>query len=170
MAKKVALIAESGAVARAAPDSIEEEIGKFRLQRAPGFLFRQMDARSTALFLASAVDPDITPRQFGLLMTLYQSGPMLQSDLGRAMCIDRSTLGEMLSRMLERGLVERRAWPQDRRVSQIAITDSGKDLFRTHFSAARRSQQELLAPLREDEREFFLNCLVRLTDAFSEER
>lgn len=151
-------------------DAIEDEIRSFRLQRAPGFLIRQMDARSTALFLQTAADRDITPRQFGLLMTLYQSGPMLQTDLGRAMCIDRSTLGEMLSRMLERGLVERRAWPKDRRVSQIVITDSGSDLFRAHFASARQSQRDLLAPLDEDEREFFLDCLVKLTNAYSEER
>jgi len=151
-----------------AADDIEAEVRVFRLQRAPGFLFRQMDARATSLFLAYAVDGEITPRQFGVLLTLTQSGPMLQTDLGRVMRIDRSTLGEMLGRMLERGLITHRAWPKDRRVSQLSITDAGRETFRANFGAARRMQEELLAPLDLDERELLLDLLTRLVEAGNE--
>lgn len=144
-------------------DDFQKRVRQFRLDRAPGFLFRQLDARATSLFLSTATDPEITTRQFGVLLTLYKASPMLQSDLGRAMRIDKSTLGEMLGRMLDRGLVERNAWPKDRRVSQLSITDAGRALFESHFEGARRAQEELLAPLDPQERAILLEFLMRLT-------
>lgn len=75
---------------------IERFAQEFNLNEKPGFLFRRLDTRATLLYQKFTGQTDLTPRQFGVLLTLFQHGRMTQTDLSNRVYIDRSTLGEMI--------------------------------------------------------------------------
>ena len=145
-------------------DEAEQLALVFDLRRAPGFLFRLLDNRTAALFQSLSAGPDITARQFGVLLTLFQSGPMRQTKLGQILAMDRSTLTEMLQRLTERSLVTRRAVAEDRRVSEIRLTAAGKSVLLQTIQSAAAAQNMLLNCLTESEKRSFLSCLNKIAE------
>jgi DNA-binding MarR family transcriptional regulator len=108
-------------------------------------------------FMAVAAELDLTPPQLGVLKHLDQ--PMPMSQVAAIIGCDASNITWMTDRLEERGLVERRPDPQDRRVKQLALTEAGRRLRRqmarrlgSHFpglhrlnDAERRTLASLLA-------------------------
>lgn len=138
---------------------------EFVLHRAPGYLLRQLDSRAAALYEAHTGQSDLTPRQFGVLLTLFQSGPLSQTELGNQLHLDRSTSGEMLQRMLDRKLVSRQPRKEDRRAIEIALTRQGRRALLKTVEQASAAQQALLAPLPDYLRPVFVKCLQILAEA-----
>ena len=138
---------------------------EFVLHRAPGYLLRQLDSRAAALYEAHTGQSDLTPRQFGVLLTLFQSGPLSQTELGIQLHLDRSTSGEMLQRMLERKLVSRQPRKEDRRAIEIALTPQGRRALLKTVERASAAQQALLSPLPDYLRPVFVKCLQILAEA-----
>jgi DNA-binding MarR family transcriptional regulator len=144
---------------------IREIALRFRLQKMPGYLLRRLDSRAESLYETHTGQIEITPRQFGVLLIVFQEGVISQSELGLRLHLDRSTLGEMLQRMIDRGLVTRRALPRDRRTSEIAITSLGERGLLDRVQGALEAQAALLAPLPDYLRPVFLHCLEVLADS-----
>jgi DNA-binding MarR family transcriptional regulator len=148
------------------PDAsrIERFAQDFKLSDKPGFLFRRLDTRATLLYQEFTGQTDLTPRQFGVLLTLFQQGRMTQTELSSRVHIDRSTLGEMIQRMVERGLVRRRIPDNDRRTAELWIGPAGKQALLAIVRQAEASQVALLEPLPRGYRALFLKCLSILAD------
>jgi DNA-binding MarR family transcriptional regulator len=148
-------------------DGAPEEIARtLKLDKGLGFLVRLLDTRSKTLYEQLAAQTGITPRQFGVLLTLHQQGTMTLSELARYIRIDRSTLGEIrstlgeiMSRMEERSLVIRRTNGNDRRSAKVSLAPSGKNALFVLVSGVARLQGVLLAPLAIDDRAHFLRCM-----------
>src|SRR4051812_1598375 len=104
------------------PAGIESVAKSLILHELPGYLIRRLDSRAAFLYEKFTAQSDLTPRQFGVLLTLFQAGPLPQTELGNRLHLDRSTLGEMLQRMVDRKLVERRAHGIDRPAVENALT------------------------------------------------
>jgi DNA-binding MarR family transcriptional regulator len=138
---------------------------KFNLAEQPGFLLRRLDARAVLLYQKHTAQTDITSRQFGVLLTLFQTGPMTQGEISKAMFIDKSTLGEMIQRMVDRGLVRRRIAKSDRRTAELWLSEAGSNWLIKNVRHADASQVELLEPLPSEHRALFLKCLRILADA-----
>jgi DNA-binding MarR family transcriptional regulator len=141
-------------------DGAPEEIARtLKLDKGLGFLVRLLDTRFKTLYEQLTAQTGITPRQFGVLLTLHQQGTMTLSELARYIRIDRSTLGEMMSRMEERSLVIRRTNGNDRRSAKVSLAPSGKNALFVLVSGVARLQGVLLAPLAIDDRAHFLRCM-----------
>jgi len=143
---------------------------EFRLQHMPGYLLRRLDSRATAIYEAHAGQSELTPRQFGVLLTLFQTAPLTHTELSSRLHLDLSTLGEMLQRMGERGLIERRTAEHDRRASEVLLTAVGRATLLATVQQALAAQQSLLEPLPEYLRPVFLKCLEILADAHEPEQ
>ena len=136
----------------------------FDLRSKPGFLFRVLEQKSNALFLTVAEGHNLTARQFGVLAILDSHRPMTQSDLGVLIQADKSTLGEMIRRMGDRGLLLR-SKGRDRRSVILSISEDGRALFRELLSAAEASQAAILGALPSEYRPIFMKCLQLLADS-----
>ncbi|MGH2759186.1 MAG: MarR family winged helix-turn-helix transcriptional regulator [Actinomycetota bacterium] len=79
-------------------------------------------------FIAVAADLDLTPPQLGVLKHLDEPLPI--SHVATGMGCDASNITWMTDRLEQRGLVERRPDPPDRRVKQLALTEAGRRLRR----------------------------------------
>ncbi len=145
--------------------SAAEIAHNWQLEGGIGFLLRLLDARYDVLYQNLTRQNDITPRQFGVLMALYQQGPLTPSVLAERISSDRNTLSEMLKRMAARKLISKKANAEDRRSIQVQITAKGETALLKVIPAAARLQDLLLAPLAKEDRAHFLKCMLAIAKA-----
>ncbi len=127
-----------------------EEIARtLKLDKGLGFLVRLLDTRVHLLYEQLTAQNDITPRQFGVLLTLHQQGTLTLTELAGHIRVDRSTLGEMISRMAERSLISKRNNGSDRRSAEVLLAPAGKSALLAIVNGAAQLQSALLAPLRD---------------------
>src|ERR1700704_854968 len=137
-----------------------EQIARtIKLDKGLGFLVRLLDARVHLLYEQLTAQNDITPRQFGVLLTLHQQGTLTLTELARYIRIDRSTLGEMINRMAERSLVSKRNNGSDRRSAEVSLAPTGKNVLFEIVAGAAQLQGALLAPLPIEDRAHFMRCM-----------
>src|SRR5688572_6202741 len=107
------------------------------LGRAHDRLRAQVDAALAA--------HDLHARQFGALVVLAGGGPMSQRRLGAVQGVDRTTTVAILDALQERGLIERRRDPSDRRVYLVHLTPEGRRVLRRAEGEVLRAEQRFLA-------------------------
>ena len=73
---------------------------------------------------------ELSPSQFNVLNLLQgQTTAWTQVDLSRELIMHRSNITGLVDRLAERGLVERRSVPGDRRVFNVVLTPAGRKLI-----------------------------------------
>src|SRR6266536_2728003 len=70
-------------------------------------------------------DLGLTPGHMKLLMKLEEGEGRAMGSLAQSFHCDASTMTWLVDRLEERGLVERRSLPSDRRVKAVALTQRG---------------------------------------------
>jgi len=91
-----------------------------------------------------------------VLTVLEAEGPMPMSRLADTLDVSVASATGIVTRMEERGLVERRHDQEDRRVVIVAPTDAGAAVFTDMMAARREHLTGVLARLSESELESFL--------------
>jgi DNA-binding MarR family transcriptional regulator len=71
----------------------------------------------------------LSTRQFWALHHLSETDSLSMIELSRLLLTDKSNVTAITDRLTTRGLVRRRAAPQDRRVSLLSITPAGRQLY-----------------------------------------
>jgi DNA-binding MarR family transcriptional regulator len=104
----------------------------------------------------------LSPRAWGVLSTLAESGPLTQIELATTMAIDRTAMVYLLDDLEQRALVERVRSRQDRRAFLIHLTPAGRDAQRRAAAALDGAAQTLLTPLDEAERRHLVDLLARI--------
>jgi DNA-binding MarR family transcriptional regulator len=137
----------------------------WQLEGGIGFLLRLLEARYDVLYQNLTGQSDITPRQFGVLIALYQQGPLTPTVLAEHISCDRNTLSEMLKRMTTRKLIAKKSNSEDRRSIQVQITAKGEEALLGVIPAAAELQNIMLAPLRKEDRAHFLKCMLAIAKA-----
>ena len=140
---------------RPAPDIARE----MKLDHGLGFLVRLLETRATALYDELTSQSEVTPRQFGVMLTLYQRGTLTLTELATQIRVDRSTLGEMINRMSDRGLVRKESNGIDRRSATVTLAKLGEQALLRLVSGVVQLQEDLLAPLPAEDRAHFMRCM-----------
>jgi DNA-binding MarR family transcriptional regulator len=138
-----------------------ERLQQFDLLAAPGHLLRRNHQRSVDIF-ARTVGDDVTRQQIGTLLALHRKPGASQRELVDATGIDKSTLKEMLGRMVKRGWVRRERDPDDSRAWTMHLTSEGHGLLIDRIEKVEAAQREILAPLPEPDRAIFMRYLREL--------
>ena len=139
-----------------------------RLWDRPGFLIRRLHQIHVALFLEECRGFDVTPVQYAVLTALAIAPGRDQITLARDAGIDRTNVADVLKRLAERGLIERRRGADDRRVRLAYLTPEGAALTGRMEAAMLRAQERLMAPLSEPERARLMRSLAALVAANNE--
>jgi DNA-binding MarR family transcriptional regulator len=92
---------------------------------------------------------DLSMSQGHVLMCLDE--PIAMSGIAKRMGFDASHVTALIDRLEERGLIERRPDPADRRVKRIVVTESG-DAIRNHIRSHFCDGLPALARLSEAQR------------------
>jgi DNA-binding MarR family transcriptional regulator len=104
----------------------------------------------------------LSPRAWGVLSTLAESGPLTQIELATTMSIDRTAMVYLLDELEDQALVQRVRSPQDRRAFLIHLTASGKDTQRRAATALAGAADTLLTPLDATERHHLADLLAKV--------
>ena len=139
------------------------------LRDAPGHLMRRCQQIAVSVFLDECRDWDLTPLQFAVLVALYRDGPEDQMRLGGALALDRTTIGVVVKKLEERGLVARSVSEKDRRSKPVSITADGLAHLLDVLPAAENAQDRMLAPLSATERRQFVSLLQKMADGNNDE-
>ncbi len=144
------------------PEQRGDVVVEFELMSAPGHLLRRLAQIQTAVFAEEVGDPRLTSPQFAVLDVLANQGSVDQITLGRAAGIDRSTTADLVNRLVERGLVERRRSRADARRNLVRLSPAGRELHQRLLPDVARVGERLLAPLAEDDRRVLIVLMQRL--------
>ena len=108
---------------------------------------------------------DLTPRQYEVLRAVLISGSPSQTYLVDQTGIDRSTLADIVRRLVQRGLLHRKRTKQDARKYAVKLTEEGRATLASAGPAVERMSSHLLAGLPNDDRETLLVALQRIVAA-----
>ena len=133
-----------------------------RLGRSPVHLLHRAGQCAAEIFQAEI--PNLTPRQFAVLMTVASDEGASQTRLVNAIGVDRTTLGDIVRRLVRKGLLQRKRAREDARAYAVKLTDRGRRVLRTALPAARRVDQRVIGALPDKQREAFLTALASVVE------
>ena len=136
--------------------------GGFDLSQSPSHLLRRCVQYTNDLFSREPGASDLTKQQFTVLAAVEHREGLSQTELVAMTGIDRSTLAEMIRRMIERGLLARERTESDQRANAVRIAPAGKKALRGARAASERVEKALLAGLAASDRPKFVRMLMTL--------
>jgi DNA-binding MarR family transcriptional regulator len=139
-----------------------------RLGKSPIHMLHRVGQCASDVFQAEMTDRDLTPRQFAVLSTVAQNEGLSQTDLVERTGIDRSTLADIIRRMLKKGLLQRRRTKEDARAYAVKLTDEGWKALRQVEPLAKRVDDRILSALPGNRADRFmedLGAIVRVLGA-----
>ena len=135
-----------------------------QLDRSAMHLLHRAGQCATDLFLAAARDSGLTPRQYAMLTTIAEEEGLTQTELVARTGIDRSTLADIVARLIGRGLIQRRRAKGDARAYAIKLTAQGAKALRDAEPGASATDSRLLATLTPAKRQEFLESLQTIVN------
>jgi DNA-binding MarR family transcriptional regulator len=130
-----------------------------QLNRSAMHLLHRAGQCAADIFSSEARASGLTPRQFAVLMVVAEEEGLTQTDLVERTGIDRSTLADIVGRLLGHGLIQRRRAKEDARAYAIKLTPQGAKALREAQPAAAAADTQLLANLPPAKRQDFLDTL-----------
>ncbi len=109
----------------------------------------------------------ITAAQSGALYYLRDNNGCMFTELSKALGLDKSAITGLVDRLENKGLVQRRIPPANRRSISIVITDEGKDVARRCLKVTKDFNAAITEGLSEKEIETFSNILQKIIGKFS---
>jgi DNA-binding MarR family transcriptional regulator len=136
-----------------------------RLERSPIHLLHRAGQCASDIFQDEMGIGDLTPRQYAILVTVSQNEGVSQTHLVEKTGVDRSTLADIVRRMLKKGLLQRRRTKEDARAYSVKLTEEGWRVLKAADPLAKRVDDKILAVLPGQQRERFLQDLNLIVQA-----
>jgi DNA-binding MarR family transcriptional regulator len=139
-------------------------------QGMAGHLIRRLNQVSTQVFTRGmqAAGYDLTSVQFAAMDAIREDPGIDQATVAAMIAYDRATIGGVIDRLEQKGLVKRTVSKRDRRAREVRLTAKGQGLFDEILPLVRSLQADILPGLTDDQRAAFLD-LARLAVATAEQ-
>ncbi len=128
-------------------------------------LLHRAGQRADELFSATMGENDLTPRQFAVLKSVAKSEDLSQTALVQETGIDRSTLADIVRRLIKKGLLQRKRTSHDARMYAVRLTAGGRELLRAAEPAVKNTEEQLLAVLPVRQRSAMIDALSTIVTA-----
>ncbi len=138
------------------------------LWERPGYLIRRLHQIHVAIFLEECAAYNITPVQYAVMTALLNRPDSDQITIAQDAGIDRTNVADVLARLEQRGLVNRRRSGTDRRMRIANLTAEGTRIARDMEHASLRAQSKLMKPLSPEKRETLMKLMTELVEANNE--
>jgi len=140
-------------------------MSSFSLNTSPGHLLRRAQQYTYDLYAKEVGKNGPTPRQFAVLHTVSENEGLSQTDLVRKTGIDRSTLADMISRLIKKGLLARERTKADARANAVKITAAGKRMLTSAQSKVTKAENEALSLLPQTQQDALMKALASYAEA-----
>nr|WP_210497321.1 MarR family transcriptional regulator [Microvirga antarctica] len=111
------------------------------------FRFIRLHRRATSTVATILRSIGLSIPQFDLLSTLTEQEGLSQQELAQRLYVTKGNVSGLLDRMVEAGLVERRAIPGDRRSNALHLTTKGRHLAEQGIAAQQAYVETTLGSL-----------------------
>ena len=134
------------------------ETGK-ALERSPSHLLHRALQLALDIY-AEETGPDaVTQRQYAVLAAVAAHEGLTQTDLVRSTGIDRSTLADLVARMIGKGLLARQRSTADARANTVSLTVAGRGALEAAQPKVAAADARILKLLPTRKRDAFLSVL-----------
>jgi DNA-binding MarR family transcriptional regulator len=136
----------------------------------PGHLARRFQQIAVAVFLTEveAAGYDLTPVQYAALATIKTNPGIDQITLAGLIAYDRTTITGVVDRLVQKGLLLRRASSRDRRARELQLTEDGRRTLRAITPAVEAAQRSLVRGLTDKETQELMRLLRKAIAAGNE--
>lgn len=137
----------------------------YSLKSSPGHLLRRAQQYAHDLYAKEVSASGPTPRQYEVLHVVAQNAGLSQTDLVGHTGIDRSTLADMIARMMKKGLLSRKRTKEDARANAVSITASGRKMLNSANAKVAKAERAALSVLPKGQQAGFMKALKAYADA-----
>jgi MarR family transcriptional regulator, temperature-dependent positive regulator of motility len=135
------------------------------LARSFSHLLKRAVQYSVHCYNEAAGKSGLTHRQFTVLAAVDANDGKSQTELVRITGIDRSTLADMVARLMAQGLVQRRRTKEDARTNSVRLTPQGKKLLKQAQSGVEDVDKDMLSMFSAADRKVLIDSLTDLAVA-----
>jgi len=130
------------------------------LERSPSHLLHRALQLALDIY-AEETGPDaLTQRQYAVLAAVAAHEGLTQTDLVHATGIDRSTLADLVARMIGKHLIARERSTSDARANTVRLTDTGRAALASTGPKVAAADARILKLLPARKRDAFLGVLA----------
>lgn len=162
--------ARKNAVAKKRPPPVsvagkrtEENKSTFEPPQHPGHLVRRLHQICVSVFLEKSSEYGLTHIQYAALQAVEFAPGIDQARLGKLIATDRQTTSNVVNRMSEKGLLERKQ--KDKRTNALYLTGAARALIRVMQLHVPEIDDAILKPLSAKERAVFMRLLTKIVSA-----
>lgn len=109
---------------------------------------------------------NVTVSQSATLLALPQEGNLSMNEVSQAMGLATSTMTRMIDQLVEKGLVQRTADPDDRRIVRVGLTSKGQQLRASLEKEYLEFYHLVMGEIREDELDAVLHVFDQINRAY----
>lgn len=104
----------------------------------------------------------LTHRQFTVLLAVDVNDGKSQTELVKITGIDRSTLADLVARLMAQGFVQRRRTKEDARTNSVRLTPVGRKILKSAQVGAEDADKSLLGQFSSADRKTLMDCFTQL--------
>jgi DNA-binding MarR family transcriptional regulator len=135
-----------------------------QLSRSPYHLLKRAAQYAAHIYQGEVGKSGLTQRQYTVLLSVDQNEGLSQTSLVKMTGIDRSTLADLVARLLAQGYLQRRRTKDDGRTNSVRITAAGKRMLKMSQPGADEVDKIVLAAIPPTNRKSFTETLAILSD------
>lgn len=135
------------------------------LEQSPSHLLHRALQLALDLYAVETGPSAVTQRQYAVLAAVAEHEGLTQTDLVRATGIDRSTLADMIARMIAKSYLARERSATDGRANTVRLTDVGRAVLEDAAPRVAAADGRILGCLAANKRDSFLGVLRDLAKA-----
>ncbi|WP_226530097.1 MarR family winged helix-turn-helix transcriptional regulator [Metabacillus niabensis] len=105
---------------------------------------------------------NLNPTEFAVLELLYHKGPQPLQQIGGKILLASGSITYVVDKLEQKGLLERRACPNDRRVTHAQITEKGQQLIEEIFPTHQEKIDEIVSVLTDEEKNLVTELLKKV--------
>jgi DNA-binding MarR family transcriptional regulator len=133
--------------------------GDAGLDRSPSHLLHRALQLALDIYAEEIGPGSLTQRQFAVLSAVTAKEGCTQSDLVRATGIDRSTLAELVARLIGKGLLARERSTLDARANTVRLTPEGRAAVQEAAPRVAQADGRILGLMPAGKRDAFIKTL-----------
>jgi DNA-binding MarR family transcriptional regulator len=141
-------------------DSINGDLAPSTL----AFLLSQVGIHASRRFAERIAEVDLNPPLFRILNLIDAAEGQSQQAIGAGIQVPPSRMVALVDELEERGLVERRPNPDDRRVRALFLTRKGRNSLARGREIARAHEKDLTEGMSETDRTRLTKLLQKMVD------
>ncbi len=124
------------------------------LLQIPPLIFRSV---RRAIAMTTAIDPDldlnVSHQQFEVIVLLDEEGTLQVAEIGRRLQIAKAQMTQVMDKLSDLGLIERKINPSDRRAINISLSPRGRTVLEANKVRLRNAVKETMSALSDEDLE-----------------